>query len=57
MKPETERVAASVLIELADGRITVKHGQSGELLRVLDNAPAGTWSGIFAALDALGVTE
>jgi hypothetical protein len=56
-KPETERGAASFVCELRDGRIEIRHGECGTVLRSLDNAPEGTWDAIFAAFDKLGIAE
>jgi hypothetical protein len=54
-KKPTERGAASILIELENGTITIKHGTDGTVLHSLADAPEGTWRGMFAAFAALGI--
>lgn len=47
--------AASMIIALDKGNITVKHGERGHaLLAHLDNAPAGTWDKLWDCFEQLG---
>lgn len=49
-----ETGAAKIVIELRDGRISVTHGTEDLELAVLEQAPAGTWNALWAALMHLG---
>lgn len=47
--------AASIIIELRDGDITIKHGEHHHaLLAHLDNAPIGTWDKLWHFFENLG---
>lgn len=50
-----ERGAASILIELDGGDITVYHGTTKGILGVIKQAPAGTWDALWQALEILGM--
>lgn len=52
-KRQTEDGAASILIELEDGNITVKHGTDGSVLLIVENALVGSWDKLWDALYAI----
>jgi len=43
--------AASLLIELSDGCITITHGTDKKVLKKIENAEIGSWSLIWKAID------
>ena len=47
---QTERGAASILIQLRDGGVKVIHGTDGTVLHYFDAVPEGTWSKVFDAV-------
>lgn len=50
--------AAGIIIELRDGRVTVRHIEGGALLASSPNPVArGTWDALWRALDALGIEK
>ena len=49
---DKERGAASISIELSNSIITVKHGQTGEVLQSI-NARYGDWNRIWNTLDLM----
>ena len=49
-----ERGAASIIISLRDGNISVTHGTDGVLLAECKQAPDGAWRAIWDTLAALG---
>lgn len=55
MSGAIERGAAEVVITLEDGTITIKHGEDGTILGELHDAPDGTWSRLWDAMEALGI--
>ncbi len=50
-----EKGAAGINIELADGRIEVRHSEDNTILAYLDHAPAGTWDKLWNCLHELGL--
>jgi len=57
MKPEIERGMASMLVELVDGNITVKHGDDGTVLLEKKNVEDGSWDRIWELLRNLRTVE
>jgi len=53
MQTIKEKGAASILIELVDGNIIVKHGTDGAVLLEILNAPTGAWDKIWQTLEAI----
>lgn len=53
MDNETERGEASMIIELRDGNIIVKHGENGRILLVKRGVVEGSWSKIWETLKAI----
>lgn len=51
MSQNTEQGSASILIELLDGNITVKHGTDGNILHQVEGAAIGSWDQIWAAIE------
>jgi len=51
----TEQGAASMIIELRDGDITVRHGQDGTLLALRRSVPPGVWHTLWSLLETLGI--
>ena len=49
-----ERGQAGMKIELSNGNITIFHGETGDILAELKNAPDGTWSAMWAGFKSLG---
>lgn len=49
-QPQIERGAASILIELKDGKICIKHGSEDSILFEPTTVTAGTWQRLFAAI-------
>jgi len=49
-----ERGAASMLIELRDGTITVRHGTDNTLLATIEQTPPGSWRRICQLLHDMG---
>ena len=48
-----EAGAASVLIQLEGGKITVKHGTDKVILKQIDNAKAGSWDKIWNTINSI----
>lgn len=52
-----EAGAASIFIELTQGRITVKHGTDGTILKEIDKAKNGSWNKIWDTINAIERVE
>lgn len=53
MKNEIERGAASIVITLEQGKITVTHGTARVVLHEVENAKAGSWDKIWNAIRSI----
>ena len=54
LQMKTETGAASILITLKDGDITIHHGTDKVLLAEMWNVPEGTWKKLWEHLRAIG---
>ena len=50
---ETENGAASILIELEEGEIVIKHGTDGDILRRPILVKEGTWHKLFLTIEGI----
>ena len=49
--------AASMHVELEDGRINVRHGTDKALLLTVSDVQAGTWAALWALMESSGKLE
>lgn len=56
-KQTVEKGAASIVIELENGKITVTHGTAAVTLHEVENAQAGSWDKIWKTIRALKSVE
>lgn len=56
-KPKVERGAASIFIQLSNGKITVTHGTAAVTLHEIKNAQSGSWDKIWKTIRAIKSVE
>ena len=57
LKKQTEQGSASIIIELRNGNIVVKHGTDKATLKSIDNAVQGSWEKIWKTLNSIQTIE
>jgi hypothetical protein len=53
VKEQIEQGSASIIIELHNGDIVVKHGTDKSILKKIDNVKYGSWSKIWKTLNMI----
>lgn len=52
-KEQTEQGSASIIIELHNGNIVVKHGTDKNVIKRIDNVMTGSWHKIWKTLRSI----